>query len=176
MTNLKILNLDKNPIIYFDKSFSVRVKDLDKFILSNNLTLFYLSQNLKSLTNQLFVNKTDLICIYLRENNISRIEVNTLKSLGAVTYLYLSNNELTTIENYYFNYLNNLSFLFLDSNKIKYIEKNSFDNLTKLTHLYLFKNDLKFIEKDLFVKLNRLFLLDLTIILVIYQGFRIKQC
>ena len=123
VTNLKILNLDKNPIIYFDKSFSVRVKDLDEFLLSNNLntynsTLFYLrNQNLKTLTNQLFVNKTYLISIYLRENNISRIDMNTFKSLETVNYLYLSKNQLTTIGSYYFNYLRNINILFLDSNQ-----------------------------------------------------------
>ena len=86
--------------------------------------------------------------IILNDKNISKINPNTFTDLTNLVGLYLQNNELTSLESSIFNGLNKLEELHLNNNKLTFLDSDTF-KLTNLKVLLLNDNNLKNVISDI---------------------------
>ena len=84
--------------------------------------------------------------LYLNNNKITHVPLNTIEGLGGLIALDLSFNSIKTIEEGCFStkFLANVKYLYLDYNKLKQIPK-SICNLTGLVDLWIGYNQLNFL-------------------------------
>ena len=81
----------------------------------------------------LFVgNPLNLQILYLRENNISKLEIDTFKGLTALQELDLQKNELVELQSGLFHDLSSLQILYMSRNNIAKLEVGIFRGLYAL--------------------------------------------
>lgn len=85
--------------------------------------------------------KDNVIRLYLRNNNFTKIPSIALKSITkSITHLDISYNSIRNLDRKSFNGLQNISTLILKGNKIESIEEDTFVEMLKLQHLDLSHN------------------------------------
>ena len=100
--------------------------------------------------------------LYLKNNNITIIDINTISKLQNLEFLNLNENYIQVIPNGTFESLCVLRYLYLSSNRIRLIGREAFKGLSQLNTLLLSRNSILTIPKDIFKALSKLTTLDLS--------------
>jgi Leucine-rich repeat (LRR) protein len=163
LPSLRELILNHNPIVKFD------TEDSDDLLKLIDITID--NSNLTDDLNftDLFLKIPNLTDLSLRNNSISKIDLNPLKNLIALSLdnnsfeeiksiditnckkleqFYLSDNLLKVVPSYAFNGLKSLKMIFLDDNFIENIFPSAFINLSGMKELDLSNNNLTFLPED----------------------------
>lgn len=139
------MNLTKRHLEGFPK--------LERLILSSN--------NVSSLSNDLFADKPELTWLDLRANNV-RLQLDTFQNSDNLTVLELGQNRITRLEPGVFDKLTKLTLLNLWQNKLTKIEPGTFDKLTALVSLDINSNELTDLYESVFWNLTNLQVLNLS--------------
>ena len=108
------------------------------------------------------VNLSNLKYLYLTNNDITTIDINTISKLKKLKNLNLARNYIQTILNGTFESLSLLRRLDLSRNRISFLERGTFKTLSHLNSLYLSQNCIKTIENGTFIGMIELSNLDLS--------------
>ncbi|CAC5420892.1 unnamed protein product [Mytilus coruscus] len=84
----------------------------------------------------------DTYFLFINNNQISEIPVNTFVDCEQLHQIVLNSNEISAIEPFTFMNLRNLQYLNLSGNNISHIEEHAFGNFMSLSTLYLTSNPL----------------------------------
>ncbi|KAM5227212.1 vasorin [Ctenodactylus gundi] len=103
----------------------------------------------------------DTVGLYVFENGITTLDVDSFAGLPGLQLLDLSQNEITSLPGGIFQPLTNLSNLDLTANKLREITNETFRGLQRLERLYLGKNRIRHIQPGAFDALNHLLELKL---------------
>lgn len=104
-------------------------------------TEIYLDGNdLKELSNHVFIGKKKLQVLHLNNSDINTIQNRTFNGIESLRVLHLENNNLEMLRNTQFTRLPNLIELYVSNNKIKVIENDTFNYLPSLEYLDLDNN------------------------------------
>ena len=114
--NCKDLKLSSVPSYHFNFTTTIR-----SLILDNNF--------LTTLSNNIFINYTNLEVLSLSYNHISTIPKESFTEIPSLKWLYLDNNNIQKIENHSFRDLGKLEKLGLHYNKIRTISSDTFTGL-----------------------------------------------
>ena len=173
LTNLKYLNLDKNPWLTelpYDlfvhtpalEFLSIRFSGLvalDERIFSSltNLKQVHLDGNyLEQIPVNLFRRNGQLIYVGLSQNLISEISENTFADLKRINEINLAENNIKFLpENLFFNQ-NDIKMLWLSSNRLSDLPDNIFQNCKKIEGLFLNNNPFSSLPRGLLKGLNSL--------------------
>lgn len=173
--NLKYLKMTFNPF-FLENVFVNDFKNLEVLILDNNnyhIGYSYITQELK--INGVF---PKLRRIFLRNNQINSLSVQSQATFPSLTHLYLSKNDLrrdnfawlpetleyldltsNVLEQITLKNLNNLKQIFLDKSKLHSIY---FENLRYLEFLSASSNRIAQISSETFANISSLLYLDIS--------------
>ncbi|KAJ8266486.1 hypothetical protein GJAV_G00130970 [Gymnothorax javanicus] len=108
------------------------------------------SNQIVSLTSNLFSGYKNLERLLLQNNSIKTISVRAFSGLFKLRKLFLGQNRITKVKAGIFRDLRNLEWLILDENRITSMRQKSFEGLKSLFFLSLLNNSLKHIPKKSF--------------------------
>ena len=103
-------------------------------------------KQIESIDERVFENCTKLKYLYLSDNKLTRIQVNTFRQLTQLQVLQLHNNELESIDERLFENCTKLEWLCLQNNKIKQIHRNTFKQLKSIKVISLYNNQIKYLS------------------------------
>lgn len=109
----------------------------------SNGTLDLQGNWIKTLSNNGFKSKGELIIINLDQNRLEKVYAHSFDNLKLLSILYLANNKITDIEEGSFNDLTSLITLNLGGNLLQSFDFNLLNSLSKLQKLYLCFNSIK---------------------------------
>ncbi|MBN3301374.1 RXFP1 protein, partial [Amia calva] len=119
--------------------------------VSSNITTLELNSNqITSLSADLFIRYKNLEKLHLQNNSMSTISNRAFSGLHKLRKLFLSQNQITVLKKGVFRDLGNLEWLILEDNKISVIKWRSFLGLKSLFFLSLLNNSLEHIPKKSF--------------------------
>lgn len=117
--NLVLLNLTKNSIKYLNYELLGKFKKLQKFILSKNLQIFYITK-----TYAIFYK--NLISLQLTYLNFTKLDNEIFKNLNNLKILNFTSSIIMNFDQNIFQYLQNLEILIIKN--VKFIE-NEFNEI-----------------------------------------------
>lgn len=127
--------------------------------IPSRMKYIYLQHNLiTAVSDEEFINGTNLVWVMLHENQIAEIGKRAFASLVNLDHLYLSGNNLTEVPS---NLPHSLRDLCLNHNKIDKMSPNAFEGMENLTTLLLNHNAIQDMGSTL-KGLKSLTLLDLS--------------
>jgi Leucine-rich repeat (LRR) protein len=133
------------------------------FLSATNLLYLYLNQNnISTLGPDAFKGAQSLTHLDLSFNQLSSIDVNAFRGLSKLTYLYLQNNKLTTLNSQTFAPFSSLLYLYLRNNQISSLDKDIFRNVTNLSQLSLSYNALQTLDATIFSSNAKLLTISLN--------------
>ena len=173
LKNITSINIIKNKNCTFyltgNHIKKISINNCNIKILDNNIKLINLpvleelylnNNNIFYISINSFAGLSNLKILYLNNNNIN-LNKNVFTTLVNLEELYLNNNDIDDINKNIFNGLTNLKLLYLNNNIIENIDDNAFIDLINLKELYLSDNIIYSINKNIFnnlIKLKRLYL------------------
>ncbi|XP_031636562.1 protein artichoke [Contarinia nasturtii] len=173
---LKSLDLSRNNIRHLDKNLFKSNLALHSCDLSNNhlhsiaglfvglpeiRDIFISDNNILDLPVDTFTNSTNIKMIYLENNAIRRVDENVFSTLTNLEQLYLGSNFITHIPQMLFNQTEKLISLSLDRNNIRDLKPGLFDVTKGLREIHLRYNKIRTIRKMVFYPLPELIELQL---------------
>ena len=177
MTNLKILNLDRNLIDTIEESSLNKLYRLTSLSLSGNqlrqvpsnllqnlsaLQELHLDFNqIKVIPDSFFRPAKSLKKLFLNGNHLTKIGSKTFDGANLLEKLGLSFNRLQTVEEDAFREMSKMQWVRLNNNNITTIGVRTFADMTSLTRMHLDNNKLKTLPGQLLQRNTRLNILTL---------------
>lgn len=147
--NLSLLLLSSFFCLYLSHN---NIRHLDKNLFKSNLALQScdLSYNHLHSIAHLFVSLPEIQDIFISDNNILELTIDTFTNSTNIKMIYLENNAIRRVDENAFSSLYNLEQLYLGSNFITHIPKQLFNQTEKLISLSLDRNGIRDLKPGLF--------------------------
>nr|XP_014092231.2 uncharacterized protein LOC106618861 [Bactrocera oleae] len=156
LTNLQHINLQDNQLTVLEDIFPN-----DK--TNSSLLSIQLEENeLHKIHVRTFRRQERIQIMWLRDNQLIRVDKSMFVDLLMLGRLYLSNNIIRDIDKDTFSTLKHLKFLDLSGNRLKHVRREYFAPLVSLEELSLSQNYIEALESYCFNKLKNLRVLDLS--------------
>lgn len=145
--SLAYMNFAANQLKHIDVSKTFAGLKLETLNLFNN--------SISSITGKLSDMKY-LELLYLQNNLLHEVKVETFGNLTCLKVLDLFNNSIEHIEEGTFDNYVNLNKLHMGHNKVKHLPKGIFDDAISLSRLYIYANDIETLDETIFEKCKML--------------------
>ncbi|XP_067641986.1 uncharacterized protein [Eurosta solidaginis] len=156
LANLQHINLQDNQLTVLEDIFPN--EHTNSSLLSIQLEANYLHK----IHAKTFRRQERIQIMWLRDNELTKVDKSMFVDLQLLGRLYLSNNEIRDIDKDTFSTLKYLKFLDLSVNRLKHVRREYFAPLVSLEELSLAQNNIEAVESYSFNKLKNLRVLDLS--------------
>ncbi|KAJ6642104.1 Platelet glycoprotein V [Pseudolycoriella hygida] len=120
------------------------------------------SLRLKYMLRSSFKNMTNLVKLFVFDNDIEALDSDCLRDLPNLEMFCLLNNRITTLKEKFFFYNEKLHEISLSGNRIENLPKNIFERNYELKSLYLERNSLRAVDEAIFKTNTKLFYVNLS--------------
>lgn len=136
--------------------------------------LVMIGRHLEEITQEDFVNATELAFFHAGGNFIKKLEANTFVESSKLSTLIFDFNKIEFVSEKAFANLTQLAHLYMTHNSLHHLDRDTFKSLPNLEMVFLNENQLKFIPQGLFRKNRKLMTVNLSdnkLIAVTYKTF-----
>lgn len=158
----------------FGFNFVPRIPNIIFQKFANLQKLMMIGRHLEVITQEDFVNATELTFFHAGGNMVKKLEANTFVESSKLSTLIFDFNKIEFVSEKAFANLTQLSHLYMTHNLLKHLDRDTFVYLPNLEMIFLNENLLKFIPQGLFRKNKKLMTVNLSenkIIALTYKTF-----
>ncbi|XP_012157480.1 uncharacterized protein LOC101458689 [Ceratitis capitata] len=156
LTNLQHINLQDNHLTVLEDIFPNEKAN------SSLLSIQLEENELHKIHARTFRKQERIQIMWLRDNQLTRVDKSMFVDLQLLGRLYLSNNLIRDIDKDTFGTLKHLKFMDLSGNRLKHVRREYFAPLVSLEELNLSQNYIEALESYCFNKLKNLRVLDIS--------------